>query len=76
MEYIANKIGGYIEDVGLQNMVQGSIDNANAMLGAMRILEARYPHLYRHGCAQHNVEQISYLKIGIKWTDTKKDFLS
>lgn len=52
-QFTADSIASYIEEVGPQNVVQVCTDNAASMLGALRILEDRYPHVYRQGCAAH-----------------------
>ena len=52
-EYTATSMAKYIEEVGPRNIVQICTDNASVMLGAMRILERKYKHLYRQGCAAH-----------------------
>jgi hypothetical protein len=52
-EYIAGELKTYIEAIGPNNVTQICTDNASAMLGALDELVARYPHLYKQGCAAH-----------------------
>jgi hypothetical protein len=51
--YIADVIKRYLIEVGLQNVVQVCMDNANVMRKAISIVQQQWPHLYFQGCMAH-----------------------
>lgn len=53
MDYVKNELAKYIEEVGQQNVLLLCTNNASSMLGVVRWLETKYPHLYRQGYAAH-----------------------
>jgi len=51
--YMTKAIVQYIEEVGPKNIVQLCINNVVVMIGTLKLLQEKYPHLYLQGCATH-----------------------
>ncbi len=51
--YIWNALGGYIETIGVDNIVQICTYNASSMRSAANLLIHHFPSLYFQGCAAH-----------------------
>jgi hypothetical protein len=52
-EYQASIMEKYIEELGLQNIVQIFTDNASSMKATVNIITDKYPHIYFQGCVVH-----------------------
>jgi hypothetical protein len=52
-QYICNALAEYIQNVGMDNVVQICIDIASNMQSASDILKVYYPTLYFQGCVAH-----------------------
>ncbi len=53
VHYICNALGGYIETIGVNNIVQICIDNVSNMRSAIDPLICHFLSLYFQGCATH-----------------------
>jgi hypothetical protein len=53
--YICNALGGYIETIGVDNIVQICTDDVSNMRSAIDLLVHCFPSLYFQGCVVHVV---------------------
>jgi hypothetical protein len=51
--YICNALGGYIETIGINNVVQICTHNASNMKSAANLLIYRFSSFYFQGCVAH-----------------------
>jgi hypothetical protein len=54
--YICNALGGYIETIGVHNIVQICINNASSMKNLIDILIHCFPSLYFQGCVAYYLD--------------------
>ena len=51
--YLADVLIKFIEQVGLENVVQVTTDNASVNLRAWELVSEKYPHIFFQGCIVH-----------------------
>ncbi|XP_066324016.1 uncharacterized protein [Miscanthus floridulus] len=54
--YIFELVDKYIEEIGVQNVVQVVTDNARPNEAAASLLKAKYPSIFWNGCAAHTID--------------------
>ncbi len=71
-QYICNALVGYIENIGMDNIVQICINNALNMWNATKLLICHFLGLYFQGCATHCLDLMENWgkEIWVKWAVT------
>jgi hypothetical protein len=54
--YIYNALGGYNKTIGVNKIVQNSIDNVLSMKNVANLLIHYFPNLYFQGCVAHGLD--------------------
>jgi hypothetical protein len=56
VHYICNALGGYIETIGINNILQICTNNPSSMKSATSLLIYHFPNLYFQGCVFHYLD--------------------